>query len=242
MSIKLAALGGLVVAGVIGAGVRGAASAPAGVAAPAPAPAPAPASGATEVAVFSGGCFWGIQLVYQHVKGVINAESGYVGGSAETASYDHIGSGATGHAESVRVTYDPARVTYEQLLEVFFSVAHDPTQLNRQGPDVGTQYRSAIWTTSPAQRRAAEAYIAQLGKAKAFDRPIVTAVAPLEAFYLAEAYHQDYAAKHPYAPYIVFNDAPKVRELERKLPGLYSDARVAYVAVGRRPETGRRGG
>ena len=223
MSIRLAALGGLVVAGAIGIGARAGASAP--VVAPAPPP------GTTEVAVFSGGCFWGIQLVYQHVQGVVNAESGYVGGSAETASYDQIGSGTTGHAESVRVTYDPARVTYEQLLEVFFSVAHDPTQLNRQGPDVGTQYRSAIWATSPAQQRAAEAYIARLTKAKAFDRPIVTEVAPLEAFYLAEAYHQDYAAKHPWSPYIRIHDAPKVRELERKHPDLYNDERVAYVAA-----------
>ena len=223
MSIRLAALGGLVVTGAIGIGARAGASAPS--------VAPAPPPGTTEVAVFSGGCFWGIQLVYQHVQGVVNAESVYVGGSAETASYDLIGSGTTGHAESVRVTYDPARVTYEQLLEVFFSVAHDPTQLNRQGPDVGTQYRSAIWTTSPAQQRAAEAYIARLTKAKAFDQPIVTEVAPLEAFYLAEAYHQDYAAKHPYSPYIRMHDAPKVRELERKLPKLYSDARVAYVAA-----------
>ena len=232
MSIKLAALGGLVVVGAIGVGARAAASAPErGSAEPGAVAVATPASGKTAVAVFSGGCFWGIQLVYQHVNGVINAESGYVGGLAETASYDQIGSGTTGHAESVRVTYDPARVTYEQLLEVFFSVAHDPTLLNRQGPDVGTQYRSAIWTTSPEQQRAAEAYIDQLGKAKAFDRPIVTEVAPLEAFYLAEAYHQDYAAKHPYSPYIRVHDAPKVRELERKHPELYSDARVAYVAA-----------
>ena len=232
MSIKLAALGGLVVAGAIGVGARAAAGAPErGPAGPGAAVPAAAASGESAVAVFSGGCFWGIQLVYQHVKGVINAESGYVGGSAETASYDYIGSGTTGHAESVRVTYDPARVSYEQLLEVFFSVAHDPTQLNRQGPDVGPQYRSAIWTTSPEQQRAAEAYIERLGEAKAFDRPIVTTVAPLEAFYLAESYHQDYAAKHPWSPYIRVHDAPKVRELERRHPELYSDERVAYVAA-----------
>jgi peptide-methionine (S)-S-oxide reductase len=232
MSIKLAAVGGLVVVGAIGVGARAAASAPErGSTEPRAVEVATPAPGATEVAVFSGGCFWGIQLVYQHVKGVVNAESGYVGGSAETASYDQIGSGTTGHAESVRVTYDPARVSYAQLLAVFFSVAHDPTQLNRQGADVGTQYRSAIWYTSPEQQRAAAAYIDRLGEAKAFSRPIVTEVAPLAAFYLAEAYHQDYAAKHPYSPYIVMHDAPKVRELERKHPELYSDARVAYVAA-----------
>ena len=233
MSIKLAALGGLVVVGAyqVGARMSAGASEPGASLSPAAVAIAAPPAGGTEVAVFSGGCFWGIQLVYQHVKGVINAESGYVGGSAETASYDRIGSGTTGHAESVRVTYDPAQVSYEQLLEVFFSVAHDPTQLNRQGPDVGTQYRSAIWTTGPAQQRAAAAYIARLTEAKAYRRPIVTEVAPLEAFYLAEAYHQDYAARHPNSPYIRIHDAPKVRELERRHPELYREERVAYVAA-----------
>jgi len=232
MSIKLAAVGGLVLVGAIQAGALLAGSGREGAGQPRAAAAVArAATGPTDVAVFSGGCFWGIQLVFQHVKGVVNAESGYVGGSAETASYDRIGSGSTGHAESVRVTYDPAEVSYEQLLEVFFSVAHDPTQLNRQGPDVGTQYRSAIWYVNADQQRTAAAVIERLTRAKAYRRPIVTEVAPLEAFYLAEAYHQDYAATHPNAPYIVIHDAPKVRELARRHPALYSEARAAYVAA-----------
>src|SRR5512141_1552828 len=179
----------------------------------------------TESAVFAGGCFWGIQAVFQHMKGVVSATSGYAGGTVSNPSYEHVSSGATGHAESVRVVFDPSQVTYGQLLQVFFSVAHDPTELNYQGPDHGPQYRSVIWYTSEAQRRTAEAYIAQLTKARTFSKPIVTQVAPLRGFYLAEAYHQDYATRHPDAPYIVYNDAPKVERLKKDLPALYRSAR-----------------
>ena len=176
-----------------------------------------------EVAVFSGGCFWGIQAVFQHVKGVTNAVSGYAGGDAATAHYDRVSEGNTGHAESVRVTFDPSQVSYEQLLQVFFTVAHDPTQLNFQGPDHGSQYRSAIWYTTDEQRAAAERYIAQLTTAKVWSHPIVTQVSRLGAFYPAESYHQDYATLHPYQPYILFNDAPKVAALKRQLPALYRE-------------------
>jgi peptide-methionine (S)-S-oxide reductase len=172
--------------------------------------------------VVAGGCFWGIQAVFQHVKGVISATSGYSGGAAKTAEYELVSNGDTGHAESVKITYDPSQITYGQLLRVFFSVAHDPTQLNRQGPDTGTQYRSSIFYASDEQKRIAEAYIAQLDKAKVFPRAIVTQVVPLKAFYPAEAYHQDYAAHHPDAPYIVYNDAPKVANLRQQFPDLYT--------------------
>jgi peptide-methionine (S)-S-oxide reductase len=185
---------------------------------------PAPAAG-DEVAVFSGGCFWGVEAVFEHVKGVRHAESGYAGGASGTAGYEAVSTGATGHAESVRVVFDPSQVTYGQLLQVFFSVAHDPTELNYQGPDHGTQYRSAIWYTSDTQKRIAEAYIAQLGRSKAFAAPIVTQVNPLRGFYLAESYHQDYATRHPNDPYIVYNDAPKVARLKTDLPALYRGAR-----------------
>src|SRR5712671_3003851 len=158
-----------------------------------------------QTAVIAGGCFWGIQAVFQHVKGVISATSGYSGGAAKTAEYEVVSTGETGHAESVKITYDPSQVTYGQLLRVFFSVAHDPTQLNRQGPDEGTQYRSVIFFGSDEQKKIAQAYIAQLDTAKVFSRPIVTQVVPLKAFYPAEAYHQDYATRHPDQPYIVFN-------------------------------------
>jgi peptide-methionine (S)-S-oxide reductase len=173
-------------------------------------------------AVVAGGCFWGIQAVFQHVKGVISATSGYSGGSAETAEYELVSTGGTGHAESVKITYDPSQITYGQLLRVFFSVAHDPTQLNRQVPDEGTQYRSSIFYDSDEQKRIAEAYIAQLEKAKVFPRAIATQVVPLKAFYPAEAYHQDYAAHHPDNPYIVYNDAPKVAHLRSQFPDLYT--------------------
>ena len=184
----------------------------------------------TKKATFGAGCFWGVEAAFRQMEGVTATAVGYAGGMVSNPTYEQVCSDRTGHAEVVQVEYDPARVSYEDLLKVFWE-EHDPTQLNRQGPDVGTQYRSAIWYTSPEQQRAAEGYIDQLGKAKAFDRPIVTEVAPLEAFDLAEAYHQDYAAKHPYSPYIRMHDAPKVRELERQHPELYSDARVAYVAA-----------
>jgi peptide-methionine (S)-S-oxide reductase len=174
-------------------------------------------------AVVAGGCFWGIQAVFQHVKGVISAVSGYAGGSAQTADYEKVCGGNTGHAESVKVTYDPAQISYGQILRIFFSVAHDPTELNRQGPDSGTQYRSAIFYDGEEQKRVAEAYIAQLNRASVFPRRIVTQVTPLEAFYPAENYHQNYAANHPSQPYIMFNDAPKVLALRKLFPELYTE-------------------
>jgi peptide-methionine (S)-S-oxide reductase len=175
-----------------------------------------------QTAVIAGGCFWGIQAVFQHVKGVIDATSGYSGGAASTAEYELVGSGDTGHAESVKITYDASQITYGQLLRVFFSVAHDPTELNRQGPDTGSQYRSSIFYGSDEQKRIAEAYIAQLDQAKIFPHPIVTQVVPLKGFYPAEGYHQNYATLHPGDPYIVFNDAPKVAHLRQQFPDLYT--------------------
>lgn len=175
-----------------------------------------------ETAVVSGGCFWGVQAVFQHVKGVISATSGYSGGSAKTAEYETVSTGETGHAESVQIVFDPSQITYGELLRVFFSVAHDPTQLNRQGPDEGSQYRSAIFYNGDQQKKIAEAYIAQLDNSKVFSRRIVTQVAPLQAFYPAEAYHQNYAALHPNQPYILFNDAPKVAHLRQEFPNLYT--------------------
>jgi peptide-methionine (S)-S-oxide reductase len=171
--------------------------------------------------VFAGGCFWGVQAVFQHVKGVISATSGYAGGDAKTAQYETVSTGETGHAESVKVVYDASQITYGQLLRVFFSVAHDPTQLNRQGPDEGSQYRSAVFYASDEQKRVAEAYIAQLQGAKVFARPIVTLVSPLGKFYPAEAYHQNYFDRHPNDLYIVYNDAPKVASLSKEFPELY---------------------
>jgi peptide-methionine (S)-S-oxide reductase len=175
-----------------------------------------------QTAVVAGGCFWGIQAVFQHVKGVKNATSGYSGGEARTAQYEVVSTGETGHAESVKITYDPAQITYGELLRVFFSVAHDPTQLNRQGPDEGTQYRSVIFYNNDEQKKIAEAYIAELDKAKVFPRSIVTQVVPLKAFYPAEAYHQNYATLHPDQPYIFYNDAPKVAHLREEFPELYT--------------------
>ncbi|SRR6266404_935543 len=174
-----------------------------------------------QVAVLAGGCFWGVEAVFEHVKGVTSVKSGYSGGSANTAQYETVSTGQTGHAESVQIIYDPSRVTYGQLLKVFFGVAHDPTQLNRQGPDSGTQYRSAIFYSNEDQKRIAEAYIDQLNQAKVFGRPIVTQVRALQSFYEAESYHQDYLVHHPDDPYIVVNDLPKVENLRRQLPGLY---------------------
>jgi len=183
--------------------------------------APHVASAHEATAVFAGGCFWGVEAVFDHVRGVREAVSGYAGGKANTAEYDTVSTGETGHAESVKVVYDPSQVSYGQLLKVYFSVAHDPTQLNRQSPDVGTQYRSEIFTTTPEQARIATAYIAQLTAAKVFPAPIVTRVEPLHGFYPAEAYHQDYLAHHPDQPYIVINDAPKLVALKQLFPGLY---------------------
>jgi peptide-methionine (S)-S-oxide reductase len=175
----------------------------------------------TETAVVAGGCFWGVQAVFQHVKGVTRVVSGYAGGARETAEYHKVSSGITGHAESVQITYDPSRITYGQLLKVYFSVVHNPTELNRQGPDEGTQYRSAIFYANDGQKRVASAYIAQLEAAKVFSRHIVTQVDPLQAFYPAEGYHQDYVVHHPYEPYIVIYDLPKLANLQRQFPGLY---------------------
>ena len=168
-----------------------------------------------QTAVIAGGCFWGVQGVYQHTAGVLNAVSGYSGGSKMTANYNMIGTGTTGHAESVEIKYDPKKISYGKILQIFFSVVHDPTQLNRQGPDTGTQYRSAIFTGNDEQKKVAEAYIAQLNAAKVFKKPIVTKVGPLQAFYPAEDYHQDYLTLHPNQPYIAFNDIPKIENLKK---------------------------
>ncbi len=187
-----------------------------------PAPsADANAAGSKSAAVvFSGGCFWGVEAVFERLKGVAGAVSGYSGGEKKTAHYDMVSDGNTGHAESVQVTYDPSQISYGQLLQVFFSVAHDPTELNRQGPDTGTQYRSAIFYSDDEQKRVAEAYIKQLDDAKVFHHRIVTQVTPLKAFYAAEGYHQHYLDHHLNEPYIVFNDIPKVKELEKQFPEL----------------------
>ncbi len=205
--------------------LAGAVACQAGNAAAVPAPVAdetkATASG-KQTAVVAGGCFWGIQAVFQHVKGVISATSGYSGGTVKNPDYETVSSGSTGHAEAVKIVYDPSKVTYGELLRVFFSVALDPTELNRQGPDEGTQYRSVIFYGNDDQKRIAQAYIAQLDHAKVFPRPIVTQVVPLQAFYPAEAYHQNYATLHPDNPYIVYNDAPKVTNLRREFPDLYT--------------------
>lgn len=174
-----------------------------------------------QTAVLAGGCFWGIQAVFEHVKGVNAVTAGYSGGAANTAQYETVSTGATGHAESVQITYDPSQVSYGQILRVFFSVAHNPTELNRQGPDDGPQYRSSIFYANDEQKRIAQAYIDQLDQAKVFSRPIVTQVVALKAFYPAEAYHQDYAIHHPDEPYIRINDLPKVEHLRQQLPELY---------------------
>ena len=179
------------------------------------------AAPAEQTAVFAGGCFWGVDAVFKHVKGVTNVVSGYSGGSASTAHYEMVSTGTTGHAESVQVRFDPSRVSYQQLLQVFFSVAHNPTELNRQGPDTGTQYRSVIFYTSPEQQKAAENYIRQLTAAHVYADPIVTQVVPLQQFYPAEEHHQNYLALHPYQPYIVFNDMPKLERLSERFPALY---------------------
>jgi len=174
-----------------------------------------------DTAVFAGGCFWGVEAVFEHVKGVKSAVSGYAGGSAGNPSYEQVSTGDTGHAESVQVIYDPAQVSYGKLLQIFFSVAHDPTQLNRQGPDRGTQYRSEIFYNNPQQQQIAESYIKQLASAKTFSRPIVTKVEKLRGFYPAEEYHQDYLAHHPNQPYIVINDQPKVAALKKQFADIY---------------------
>jgi peptide-methionine (S)-S-oxide reductase len=193
-----------------------------GVAIPAPA-LDVPARAASETAVLAGGCFWGVQGVFQHVKGVTNAVSGYAGGAAETAHYRVVGSGRTGHAEAVAVTFDPAEISYGEILRIYFSVAHDPTELNRQGPDVGTQYRSTIFPRDEAQAKVAAAYIDQLDAAGIYRGPIATTIEPGRAFYPAEDYHQDYLTLNPTAPYIVYNDLPKLASLERLFPGVWRE-------------------
>jgi len=180
-------------------------------------PTPAPA---TQKVVLAGGCFWGMEWVFESLKGVTSAVSGYSGGSKDSANYDSVSTGTTGHAESVEVTYDPAQISFQQLLQVYFLVAHDPTELNRQGPDEGTQYRSAIFYATDDQKREARAYITQLTQQKVFSAPIVTQLVPLAAFYPAEAYHQHFAAKNPYYPYILFNDKPKLVHLQQQFPAL----------------------
>jgi peptide-methionine (S)-S-oxide reductase len=198
---------------------------------PAPAvDAPVVAVESFQTAVLAGGCFWGIQAVFQHVKGVTGAVSGYAGGSKATAVYDLVSSGRSGHAEAVQIKFDPRQISYGKVLQVFFSVAHDPTELNRQGPDVGTQYRSVIFYQDDTQRRVAESYIAQLDKTGTFKRPIVTKLDPLVAFYPAEDYHQDYATKHPNQSYIVSNDRPKVENLKRLFPDIYRETPVLVTA------------
>jgi len=181
-----------------------------------------PAASAKQTAVVAGGCFWGIQAVFQHVKGVVSATSGYAGGSVKNPDYETVSGGRTGHAESVQIVYDPSKVTYGELLRVFFSVALDPTEVNRQGPDEGTQYRSVIFYGNDEQKKIAEAYIAQLDQARVFRGKIATQVTPLQAFYVAEGYHQNYATVHPNDPYIVYNDAPKVANLRKEFPDLYT--------------------
>jgi len=183
------------------------------------------ATGGQKSAVLAGGCFWGIQLVFEHVKGVVSVKAGYSGGSANTAQYETVSTGRTGHAESVQIVYDPSQITYGQLLKVFFAVAHNPTELNYQGPDEGTQYRSAIFYADPNQQRIAEAYIHQLTEARSFSHKIVTQVVPLKGFYAAEAYHQDYAVHNPQNMYIVINDLPKLDQLRKRLPDLYTAKR-----------------
>jgi len=183
--------------------------------------APLSSAKTTETAVVAGGCFWGIQGVFQHLKGVVSATSGYSGGAANTAHYEDVSTGATGHAESVKIVFDPSQISYGQILMIYFSVAHNPTELNYQGPDHGTQYRSSIFYSDGQQKKIADAYIAQLDSAKVYSQPIVTQVVPLQAFYPAESYHQDYLKHHSYEPYIVINDLPKITSLKKQFPSLY---------------------
>jgi peptide-methionine (S)-S-oxide reductase len=198
---------------------------------PAPTTEEAAAQQTSEVAVLAGGCFWGVQGVFQHVSGVTSAVSGYAGGEKDTAQYERVSSGSTGHAEAVQVTFDPRKVSYGRILQIYFSVAHDPTQLNRQGPDTGTQYRSAIFPTSEEQARVAKAYVAQLGQTHVFPAAIVTKIEPGKAFYAAEKYHQDFLTRNPTYPYIVYNDLPKVEALKRLFPESYRDEPVLVSAA-----------
>jgi peptide-methionine (S)-S-oxide reductase len=211
LSLCAAAIGALAIAAFVAVPSRAAEDA---VVIPAP-KADVKASDGLQTAVLAGGCFWGVQGVFQHTAGVVNAVSGYAGGSQMTATYEQVSTGSTGHAESVQVKFDPKKISYGKILQIYFSVAHDPTQLNRQGPDHGTQYRSAIFTTSDEQKQVADAYIAQLNAAKVYGSPIVTKVSALQAFFPAEAYHQDYLTLHPNQPYIAYNDLPKIENLKK---------------------------
>jgi peptide-methionine (S)-S-oxide reductase len=193
----------------------------------------APAGAGLQTVVLAGGCFWGVQAVYQHTKGVTAAVSGYAGGEKSTAQYEMVGTGRTGHAESVKVTFDPQQISYGKILQIYFSVAHNPTELNYQGPDAGTQYRSAIFYASDAQKQVAASYITELEKARIFPEPIVTKLEPLSGFYPAEDYHQDFAVLHPSYPYIVFNDAPKVENLKRLFADYYRTTPVTVMAAGK---------
>jgi peptide-methionine (S)-S-oxide reductase len=219
LSLCAAAIGALAIAALVVAPSRAAEDA---VVIPAPAM-DAPASDGLQTVVVAGGCFWGVQGVFQHTTGVVNAVSGYAGGNKSTAKYEIVSSGSTGHAESVEIKYDPKKISYGKILQIFFSVAHDPTQLNRQGPDSGTQYRSAIFTTNDEQKKVADAYIAQLNAAKVYSQPIVTKVGPLQGFYPAEDYHQDYLTLHPTQPYIAYNDIPKVENLKKLFAADYTE-------------------
>ena len=208
----------------------------AAAASPLPAPAqdvPAASVKGPQTAVFAGGCFWGVEAVYRHVKGVTKAVSGYAGGTKDTARYNVVSAGSTGHAEAVQVTYDPRQISYGRILQIYFSVAHNPTELNRQGPDDGTQYRSAIFFANSEQQQVAQAYIAQLDKAGTFKQPIVTQLTKYDAFYPAEAYHQDYATLHPESPYIYYNDAPKVENLKKLFPEVYREQPVLVRSAAR---------
>jgi len=219
LSLYAAALGALAITALGVAPLRAAEDA---VVIPAPA-VDARASDGIQTAVLAGGCFWGVQGVFQHTSGVINAVSGYAGGSKATADYTLVSTGSTGHAEAVEIKYDPKKISYGKILQIFFSVAHDPTQLNRQGPDSGPQYRSAIFTANDEQKKVADAYIAQLNAAKVYKKPIVTKLGPLESFYPAEAYHQDYLTVHPNQPYIAYNDLPKIENLKKLFAANYLD-------------------
>jgi peptide-methionine (S)-S-oxide reductase len=229
LSLCAAAIGALAITAFMAAPTRAAEDA---VIIPVPATDVQPSDGIQTVVV-AGGCFWGVQGVFQHTAGVVNAVSGYAGGNKSTADYNMVSTGTTGHAESVEIKYDPAKISYGKILQIFFSVVHDPTQLNRQGPDSGSQYRSAVFTTTDEQKKVTDAYIAQLNAAKVYKKPIVTKVGPLEGFYPAEAYHQDYLTLHPTQPYIAYNDIPKVENLKKifaenyiEKPTLVSSAKV----------------
>jgi peptide-methionine (S)-S-oxide reductase len=220
----------LLLAALAALGCRLAEAGEAGVALPAPAADLPKAAGPAQTAVVAGGCFWGVEGVFEHVKGVRRVTSGYAGGAQADADYDRVSNGTTGHAESVSIEYDPAEVSYGELLRIFFSIAHDPTQKDRQGPDVGTQYRSAIFPADAQQKDVAARYVAQLDAAKVLDRPIATTIEPQRAFYPAEPYHQDFIARNPRYPYVVVHDLPKIRNLERAFPSEYRADVIAAPA------------